>query len=98
MAHLGFIGIGKMGGRVGKRHVDFGKTGTGYNRTKSKAQWLLDAGMQWGETPRQVVEQSDVIFSMVTNTAALHEVLHGDHGILAALTSDKVYIDMSTIS
>ena len=98
MARLGFIGLGKMGGRVAKRLVDFGHTVTGYNRTKSKAQWLLDAGMQWGETPRQVVERSDVVFSMVTNTAALHEVLQGENGILAALPPGKVYIDMSTIS
>jgi len=84
MANLGFIGLGKMGGRVAKRLVDAGHTVTGYNRTKSKAQWLLDAGMKWGESPRQVVEASDVIFSMVTNTAALYEVLHGDNGILAA--------------
>lgn len=98
MAHLGFIGLGKMGGRVAKRLVDAGHTVTGYNRTKSKARWLLDAGMQWGETPRRVVEQSDVVFSMVTNTAALREVLDSDDGILAALRPGKVYIDMSTIS
>ncbi len=98
MANLGFIGLGKMGGRVAKRLVDAGHAVTGYNRTKSKAQWLLDAGMQWSETPRQVAETSDVIFSMVTNTAALREVLDGDNGILAALTPGKVYIDMSTIS
>lgn len=98
MANLGFIGLGKMGGRVAKRLVDAGHTVTGYNRTKSKAQWLLDAGMQWGESPRQVAEKSDVIFSMVTNTVALHEILHGDDGILTALTPGEVYIDMSTIS
>ena len=98
MANLGFIGLGKMGGRVAKRLVDAGHTVTGYNRTKAKAQWLLDAGMQWGESPRQVTEMSDVIFSMVTNTPALHEVLNGDHGILAALAPGKAYIDMSTIS
>lgn len=98
MAHLGFIGLGKMGGRVAKRLVDAGHTVTGYNRTQSKAQWLLDAGMLWSESPRQVAEMSDVIFSMVTNTAALREVLDGDDGILAALTPGKAYIDMSTIS
>jgi 3-hydroxyisobutyrate dehydrogenase-like beta-hydroxyacid dehydrogenase len=98
MANLGFIGLGKMGGRVAKRLVDAGHTVTGYNRTESKAQWLLDGGMQWGESPRQVVEKSDVIFSMVTNTAALHEILRGDDGLLSALKPGKVYIDMSTIS
>ena len=98
MSQLGFIGLGKMGGRVAKRLLDAGHTVTGYNRTKSKAQWLLDAGMRWGESPRQVVEVADVTFSMVTNTAALHEVLNGNDGILAGLARDKVYIDMSTIS
>lgn len=98
MAQLGFIGLGKMGGRVAKRLLDAGHTVTGYNRTKSKAQWLLDAGMQWGASPRQVVEAADVTFSMVTNTDALHEVLDGDDGILAGLAPGKVLIDMSTIS
>ena len=98
MAQLGFIGLGKMGGRVAKRLLDAGHSVIGFNRTKSKARWLLDAGMQWGETPRQVVESADIIFSMVTNTAALREVFDGDNGILAGLTAGKVYIDMSTIS
>jgi len=98
MARLGFIGLGKMGGRAARRLLDAGHTLVGYNRTRSKAQWLLDAGMQWGESPRQVTEQSDVIFSMVTNTAALQELFNGDDGILAGLEPGKVYIDMSTIS
>lgn len=98
MARLGFIGLGKMGGRVAKRLLDAGHTVTGYNRTRAKAQWLLEAGMQWAESPRQVAEQSDVIFSMVTNTAALQKICNGADGILAGLGPGKVYVDMSTIS
>jgi 3-hydroxyisobutyrate dehydrogenase-like beta-hydroxyacid dehydrogenase len=98
MTHLGFVGLGAMGGRVTKRLLDAGHTVTGYNRTKSKAQWLLDAGMQWGETPRSVAEVADIVFTMVTNTSALHEVVGGEHGILAGLSAGKVYIDMSTVS
>ncbi|MHB8597110.1 MAG: NAD(P)-dependent oxidoreductase [Ktedonobacteraceae bacterium] len=98
MAHLGFVGLGAMGGRVTKRLLDAGHTVTGYNRTKSKAQWLLDAGMQWGESPRSVAETADVVFTMVTNTSALHEVVGGEQGILAGLSAGKVYIDMSTVS
>lgn len=98
MAKLGFVGLGAMGGRVTKRLLEAGHTVTGYNRTKSKAQWLLDQGMQWGETPRSVVEKADVIFTMVTNTTALHEVVGGHNGILAGLEKGKIYIDMSTIS
>src|SRR5207248_439058 len=98
MANLGFVGLGAMGGPVTKRLLDAGHTGTGYNRTKSKAQWLLDAGMRWGESPRAVAESVDVVFTMVTNTAALYEVFNGPDGILAGLGKGKVYIDMSTVS
>ncbi len=98
MANLGFIGLGTMGGRIAKRLLDAGHTVTGYNRTRSKAQWLLDAGMRWGQSPRAVAEAADVVFTMVTNTAALHEVFNGPDGILAGLSEGKVYIDMSTVS
>lgn len=98
MANLGFVGLGAMGGRVVKRLLDAGHTVTGYNRTRSKAQWLLDLGMRWGETPRAVAEATDVIFTMVTNTTALQEVVGGDNGLLAGLGRGKVYLDMSTVS
>ena len=98
MAKLGYIGLGAMGGRVVKRLLDAGHTVVGYNRTKAKAQWLLDAGMQWGETPREVAETSDIIFSMVTNTSAMQDIVGGANGVLAGLEPGKIYIDMSTIS
>ena len=98
MARLGYIGLGTMGGRVTKRLLDAGHTVTGYNRTKAKAEWLLDAGMRLAETPRQVAESADVIFSMVTNTAALQGVTDGPDGVLAGLGPDKIYCDMSTVS
>lgn len=98
MANLGFIGLGAMGGRVTKRLLDAGHSVIGYNRTKSKAQWLLNAGMQWGENPRVVAETADIVFSMVTNTAAMQDVISGHNGVLAGLGPGKIYIDMSTIS
>jgi len=70
----------------------------GYNRTHSKAQWLLDAGMAWGASPRDVALSSDIVFSMVTNTTALDEVTDGPGGILAGLGKGKIYVDMSTVS
>lgn len=98
MANLGFIGLGVMGGRMAKRLLDAGHTVTGYNRTKSKADWLLEAGMQWGKTPRAVAEAADVTFSMVTNTKALHAITGGPEGVLAGLGADKIYVEMSTVS
>jgi 3-hydroxyisobutyrate dehydrogenase-like beta-hydroxyacid dehydrogenase len=98
MAKLGFVGLGVMGGNMVARLLEKGHTVTGYNRTKSKAQWLIDKGMQWGDSPRAVAEASDVTFSMVTNSAALTEVFEGPNGMLAGVTAGKFLIDMSTIS
>jgi 3-hydroxyisobutyrate dehydrogenase-like beta-hydroxyacid dehydrogenase len=98
MARIGYIGLGAMGGRVTKRLLDAGHAVTGYNRTRDKAQWLLDAGMQWGSSPRAVAEQADVVFTMVTNTTALEAVTGGPDGLLAGLGPNKVYCDMSTVS
>ncbi len=98
MANLGFVGLGVMGGRIAKRLLNSGHQLTGYNRTKSKAQWLLDAGMQWGDTPRAVAQAADVLFTMVTNTEALRAVVAGPDGLLAGLGPGKLYVDMSTVS
>lgn len=98
MAKLGFVGLGAMGGRVVKRLLEAGYSVTGYNRTRERAQWLLDAGMHWGETPRAVVEASDVVFTMVTDTKALSSVMEGEQGILAGLKPGNVFIDMSTVN
>jgi 3-hydroxyisobutyrate dehydrogenase-like beta-hydroxyacid dehydrogenase len=98
MANLGFVGLGVMGSRVAKRLLDAGHSVTGYNRTKSKAQWLIDAGMKWADSPRLAAEVTDIVFTMVTNTVALHSVTLGEEGILAGLTRGKIYVDMSTVS
>jgi len=98
MAILGFVGLGVMGGRIAKRLLQAGHGVVGYNRTKSKAEWLLEMGMQWGESPRAVAEAAEITFSMVTNTKALQAVTEGPEGILAGLGPGKIYIDMSTAS
>lgn len=98
MANLGFIGLGTMGSGMVKRLLAAGHTVHGYNRTKSKAQVLLDAGMKWAETPAQAARAADVVFSMITDTNALRAVTGGPDGILSALGPGKIYIDMSTVS
>jgi 3-hydroxyisobutyrate dehydrogenase-like beta-hydroxyacid dehydrogenase len=98
VAEVGFIGLGVMGGGVAKRLLDAGHTVTGYNRTKEKAQWLLDEGMRWAGSPREVAEASEVVFTMVTDTAAVRAVTEGPDGILAGLAPGEVYVDMSTAS
>lgn len=98
MANLGFVGLGVMGGRIAARLLDAGHDVSGYNRTKSKASWLVERGLRLLDTPREVAAASEVVFTMVTDTAALLAVTEGDDGILAGLGPGKVYVDMSTVS
>jgi len=98
MAKVGFIGLGVMGGGIARRLLDAGHDLAGWNRTKEKAASLVDAGMVWCDSPREVAERSEVVFSMVTNVAALEAVTDSPDGILAGLGPGKVYVDMSTVS
>jgi len=98
MANLGFIGLGVMGGQMVNRLIGKGHTVTGYNRTRSKAQPLVDRGMKWADSPRAVAAAADVTFAMVTNSAALGTIAEGPDGVLAGLSKGKVFVDMSTVS
>jgi len=98
MANLGFVGLGVMGSEMVNRLLSKGHSVTGYNRTRSKAEWLVKKGMKWGESPRAVVAGTDVAFSMVTNSAALGAVMNGPDGMLAGLTKGKILVDISTVS
>ena len=80
------------------RLLDKGHTVTGYNRTRSKAQWLIDRGMKWADSPRAVCAAADVTFAMVANSAALEGVSDGPDGMVAGLGPGKFLIDMSTVS
>jgi 3-hydroxyisobutyrate dehydrogenase-like beta-hydroxyacid dehydrogenase len=98
VANLGFVGLGVMGSEMVNRLLSKGHSVTGYNRTRSKAEWLLKKGMKWADSPRTVVAASDVIFSMVTNSAALSAVMNGPDGMLAAAGPTKLFVDISTVA
>jgi 3-hydroxyisobutyrate dehydrogenase-like beta-hydroxyacid dehydrogenase len=98
MAKVGFVGLGVMGGHMVERLLSKGHTVTGYNRTRSKAKWLIEKGMQWADSPKGVALASDYTFAMVTNAAALQAVTEGPDGLLAGLSAGKIFIDMSTVS
>ena len=98
VAELGFVGLGVMGSEVVKRLLDAGHTVYGWNRTRGKAEALRAQGMHWADSPRELAERSEIVFTMVTNTAAVRAVTDGRDGILAGLRPDSVYVDMSTAS
>ncbi len=98
MTDLGYVGLGVMGSAITRRLLDAGHSVTVWNRTREKAEPLLAAGAQWADSPREVAERSEIVFTMVTNTEAVKAVTEGPDGILAGLGDGKVYVDMSTAS
>jgi 3-hydroxyisobutyrate dehydrogenase-like beta-hydroxyacid dehydrogenase len=68
----------------------------GWNRTREKAAALVDQGLVLGDSPRAVAEETDVVFTMVTNVPALRAVAEGEEGILSGLGPGKVWVDMTT--
>jgi len=95
---IGFVGLGTMGGRVAGRLLAAGYDVYGTNRTRAKAEALMEGGLRWCETPHDVAAVADVIFSMVIDDDALRAVTSGPDGILAGLGERKIYVDMSTVS
>jgi 3-hydroxyisobutyrate dehydrogenase-like beta-hydroxyacid dehydrogenase len=98
MANLGFVGLGVMGSQMVNRLLGKGHTVTGHNRTRTKAQGLIDKGMKWADSPRAVAETADITFAMVTNAVAISAITDGPDGIIAGLGAGKLFIDMSTVS
>src|SRR6516164_2932970 len=98
MANLGYVGLGVMGGEMVNRLLSKGHSVVGYNRTRPKAEWLIQKGMKWGNTPREVAANAEVVLSMVTNSAALKAVMEGPDGLLEAVTPGKIFVDISTVS
>jgi len=98
MANIGYIGLGTMGGRIANRLLSKGHAVVGYNRTRSKAQWLVDRGLTLADSPKDVASASDVAFVMVSNSAAVESVANGPDGFVAGLGAGKIVVDMSTIS
>ena len=97
MTEIGFVGLGSMGAPMAARLLD-GNRVYGTNRTPAKAGALVEQGMIWRETPREVAESAQVVVSMVTNDAALASITGGPDGILAGLQPGALYVDMSTVS
>lgn len=95
--NVGFIGLGDMGQAIVPRLLEAGHRVTGWNRTKEKAEPLLKRGMLWADSPRQLASGSDVVFSIVTDSAAVKALALGENGIISGLRQDGVYLDMSTI-
>ena len=96
--NIGFVGLGAMGAGIVPRLMTAGHTVTGWNRRKEKAEALIASGMRYAPSPRAAAAGADVVFSIVTDAAAVNAVALGGDGIIAGLKSGAIYVDMSTIS
>jgi 3-hydroxyisobutyrate dehydrogenase-like beta-hydroxyacid dehydrogenase len=95
---IGFVGLGAMGQLIVPRLMAVGHAVTGWNRSPDKAASLRATGMRWAESPRAVAAASDIVFTIVTDSAAVRAVALGEDGILAGLAKGGIYLDMSTIA
>jgi 3-hydroxyisobutyrate dehydrogenase-like beta-hydroxyacid dehydrogenase len=98
MTTLGFVGLGHMGGNMAARLLAAGYTVYGESLDRPDAQSLVDQGLGWRDTPREVAQAADVVFTSVPNDAVLESVASGPDGVLAGLSEGKVWVDMSTVS
>jgi 3-hydroxyisobutyrate dehydrogenase-like beta-hydroxyacid dehydrogenase len=95
---IGFVGLGHMGGNMASRFLAAGYPVYGEDRNREQAQGLMHDGLQWRDTPREVAEATDVIFTSVPNDDVLKMVASGSDGIIAGLSADRIWVDMSTVS
>jgi 3-hydroxyisobutyrate dehydrogenase-like beta-hydroxyacid dehydrogenase len=95
---IGFIGLGRMGGNMAARLLAAGYPIYGEEQTRADAQGLIQRGLRWRDTPREVSEAADVVFTSLPDDEVLEVVASGPDGILAGLAAGKIWVDMSTVS
>jgi len=97
MQRIGFIGLGLMGRAMSRVLLDAGYSLTVWNRTSKKGDDLLKAGAAWAGSPAEAAAASDVVITMVTDSAASEEVICGPGGVLERARPDLCVVDMSSI-
>ncbi len=98
MQAIGFVGLGHMGGNMAGRFLEAGYEVYGSSRHRQGAQWLVDRGLRWLDTPREVAEAGDVVLTSLPDGGVVESVASGADGLLAGLAAGKLWVDLSTIS
>ncbi len=96
--NIGWIGLGVMGNAMCGHLMKAGHQLHIYNRTAGKADNLVAAGAKWCDSPKQVAQNCDVVFSIVGFPPDVESVLLGDQGVLAGATPGTIIVDMTTSS
>ena len=96
MAKVGFIGLGNVGGKLAGSLLRNGVDLTVRDLDTKIAQPFLDKGAKWGDSPKQMAENVDILITCLPSPAASAAVLEADDGALAGLSAGKVWAEMST--
>jgi 3-hydroxyisobutyrate dehydrogenase-like beta-hydroxyacid dehydrogenase len=95
---IGFVGLGNMGGNMAARFLAEGYPVYGEQRDQAGAQGLVQAGLQWRSTPREIADAADIVFTSLPDDDVLETVASGPDGVLAGLAPQKIWVDVSTVS
>ena len=95
---VGLIGLGLMGKPIGMNLLKASFPLTVWNRTASRADELVAAGAKLAASPRELAANSEIVLSIVSDPAALEEVLWGQNGAMQGFQRDSIYVDSSTVS
>src|SRR5947208_7510677 len=95
---VGFIGLGAMGSRMASRLPAAHHDVLVYDRTREKARPLKQGGAKPAATAKELAAGVDIVFSSVTNDAALEQVMYEPDGVLAGARAGATLVDMSTVS
>ena len=95
-SRIGWIGTGVMGRWMCQHVIQKGYSATVYNRSREKAQPLIDLGAAFADTPKAVAERSDIVFAIVGFPKDVREVFLGTNGALAGSKPGTILVDMTT--
>lgn len=98
MQRIAVLGTGIMGGGVARNLLKAGYAVSVHNRTRSKAQGLVDAGASWADRPCDAAADADVVISVVGDDAASRAMWLGDAGALGAMRASAIGVEVSTLS
>ncbi len=94
--NIGWIGTGVMGNSMCIRLINAGYSLNIYSRTKEKARKLIEMGAIWCESPKEVAEKSNIVFTIVGYPEDVKSVLLGSNGVLEGIEPSSIIVDMTT--
>ncbi len=98
METIGFVGLGHMGGNMAARYLDEGYTVYGNASSRDGARWLIEKGLRWADTPREIAASAQIVMTSLPNDDVVRSVAEGESGLIAGLGDGSVWADLSTIS